>query len=178
MPYSAKPNRPSKPLNPAKLLDLGLHYVGRYATSKAKLAAYLTRKVRERGWDNPERRPDIEAMVEDFERLGYVDDAAYAASRARSLTLRGYGLRRVNEDLRAKGIGEQDAFEAREDSEAHSWQSANRFAQRKRIGPYAAEAAPVELKQKQFQAFLRAGHSFEIAKAFVEAEPGAVPLFE
>jgi regulatory protein len=169
--YRTKSNRPPKPLNPAKLRDLALHYVGRYATSKAKLSDYLNRKLRERGWDG-DLSADIDGIVEDFARLGYVDDAAFAASRARSLTQRGYGLRRVNEDLRAKGIAEADAQGARAESENESWHSADRFARRKRIGPYALEIAPPELQQKQLQAFLRAGHSFDIARAFVRAAPG------
>jgi regulatory protein len=169
--YRTKSNRPPKPLNPAKLRDLALHYVGRYATSKAKLSSYMNRKLRERGWDS-ETSPDIEGIVEDFARLGYVDDAAFAASRARSLTQRGYGVRRVSEDLRAKGISEADGSEARQASESESWQSADRFARRKRIGPYATEPAPPELQQKQLQAFLRAGHGFDTARAFIRAAPG------
>jgi regulatory protein len=171
------PDRLPKPLNPAKLRDLALHYVGRYATSRAKLATYLTRKIRERGWVEGATAPDIDTMIEDFNRLGYVDDAAYAASRARALTARGFGARRVNEDLRAKGITETDSSEAREDSENARWLSAERFAQRKRIGPFAAEQATPELQHKQFQAFLRAGHSCDIAKAFVRAAPGDVVEF-
>ena len=171
------PDRLPKPLNSAKLRDLALHYVGRYATSRAKLATYLTRKIRERGWVEGAKDPDIDAMIEDFDRLGYVDDVAYAASRARALTSRGFGARRVNEDLRAKGITETDSSEAREESGNARWQSAERFAQRKRIGPFATEQATPELQHKQFQAFLRAGHSFDIAKAFVRAAPGEVVEF-
>ena len=171
------PNRPPKPLNPVKLRDLALHYVGRYATSRAKLASYLNRKIHERGWEEGAQSPNIEAMIEDFDRLGYVNDAAYAASRGRALTSRGFGSRRIDEDLRAKGISETDTGEARQESENARWQSAQRFAQRKRIGPFAAEKASPELQHKQFQAFLRAGHSFDIAKAFVRAEPGEVVEF-
>jgi regulatory protein len=154
------------------LRELGLHYVGRYATSRAKLATYLNRKIRERGWVENSASPDVETLVEDFVRLGYVDDAAFAASRARSLTQRGYGLRRVNEDLRGKGITEDNSRDALDESEAERWQSADRFARRKRIGAYASEPATPELRQKQFQAFLRAGHGFDVAKVFVHAAPG------
>lgn len=174
MSRSNKPKRPPKPLDPTRLRDLALHYVGRYATSRAKLATYLNRKIRERGWAEGHPPADLSALVEDFSRLGYVDDAAFAASRARSLTQRGYGLRRVAEDLRAKGIEEPDATPAREESEAAKWESADRFARRKRIGPYAIEAAAPELRQKHLQAFLRAGHGFDLARAFVNAAPGEV----
>jgi regulatory protein len=167
-----------RPLNPLKLRDLALRYVGRYATSQARLMAYLQRKVKERGWDDAENGPQIEALTDDFVRLGFIDDKAFAASRARALTQRGMGLRRVNDELRAKGISESDSVEARELAEAERWQAADRFAKRKRIGPYAVMASPPELQQKQLQAFLRSGHSFEIAKKFVSAEPGEVLEFD
>ncbi|MGL5839985.1 MAG: RecX family transcriptional regulator, partial [Sphingorhabdus sp.] len=79
----------------------------------------------------------------------------------------GYGGRRISEDLRAKGIAEDDAGDAKAESEAQKWQSADRFAQRKRIGPYATEVASDDLKRKQLAAFLRAGHEFEIARMFI-----------
>jgi regulatory protein len=167
-----------RPLNQLKLRDLALRYVGRYATSQARLTAYLQRKVTERGWDDAESGPQIEALTDDFVRLGFVDDKAFAASRARALTQRGMGLRRLNEELRAKGISESDSVEARELAEAERWQAADRFAKRKRIGPYAVIASPPELQQKQLQAFLRSGHGFEIAKKFVRAEPGEVLEFD
>jgi regulatory protein len=171
---SFKPNRPPKPLNSTKLRDLALHYVGKYATSRAKLATYLQRKINERGWAQDTPPPDIHGLIEDFVRLAYVDDAAFAASRARSLTQRGYGLRRISEDLRAKGISDADGTDAKTESEHDSWNAAHRFARRKRIGPYAIEAAIPELRQKQMQAFLRAGHSFDIARTFVQASPGDI----
>ena len=45
--------RPRPPLDPEGLERLGLFYAGRYATTRAKLAAYLRRKLRERGWSGP-----------------------------------------------------------------------------------------------------------------------------
>lgn len=168
-----KPNKPRKPLNPMRLRDLGLHYVGKYATSRKKLTDYLLRKLRERGWEG-EAAPDIDGLVADFVRLNYIDDAAYAAARARTMAARGLGARRIDEDLRAKGIAVDDAEDARAESAAQKWQSADRFAQRKRIGPYASEPASDELKRKQFAAFLRAGHDFEIARKYVSALPGAI----
>jgi regulatory protein len=167
-----------RPLNPLKLRDLALRYVGRYATSQARLTAYLQRKVKERGWSDTEKAPQIDDLTADFVRLGFIDDVAFAASRARALSQRGMGLRRVNDELRAKGISESDSIEARELAETERWQAADRFAKRKRIGPYAKVTAPPELQQKQLQTFLRAGHGYEIAKKFVRAEPGEVPEFE
>lgn len=163
--------KPPPPLNDERLRGLALHYVGKYATTQAKLGAYLTRKIRERGW-NGERRTDVAALVEQFAELGYINDAQFAEARSRSFVRRGYGERRLNEDLRASGIGESDAVPAKEHMAESTFAAAENFARRKRLGPFASEAASLEKRQKQLHAFLRAGHGFEVAKRFVNAEPG------
>lgn len=165
--------KPPPPLNDDRLRGLALHYVGKYATTQAKLGAYLTRKIRERGWDG-ERRTDVAALVEQFAELGYIDDAQFAESRSRSFVRRGYGQRRLDEDLRASGIGEADAVAAKEHMAESNFAAAENFARRKRLGPFASEGAPADKRQKQLHAFMRAGHGFEMAKRFVFAEPGEV----
>lgn len=163
--------KPPPPLNDERLRGLALHYVGKYATTQAKLTTYLARKIRERGWSN-ERPPEIDALVEQFADLGYINDAQFAESRSRSFVRRGYGERRLTEDLRASGIGDADAVPAKEHMAESSFAAAENFARRKRLGPFASEAASPEKRQKQLHAFLRAGHGFEVARRFVNAEPG------
>ncbi len=157
------------PLNSSKLRALALHYVGKYATSRKKLKQYLERKVRERGWDESER-PDLEALVEEFASRSYVDDAVFAASKARSLLNRGYGLKRLEQDIYASGIEGEDQTEALAILRDNQWQAADNFARKKHIGPYAKEPASREKKQKQLGAFLRAGHDMKIAQKFVQAD--------
>jgi regulatory protein len=165
--------KPPPPLNNERLRGLALHYVGKYATTQAKLGTYLTRKIRERGWEG-ERRTDVAVLVEQFVELGYINDAQFAEARSRSFVRRGYGERRLNEDLRSCGIGESDAVPAKEHMTESTFTAAKNFARRKRLGPFASEAAPPEKRQKQLHAFLRAGHSFDVAKRFVNAAPGEI----
>lgn len=165
--------KPPPPLNDERLRGLALHYVGKYATTQAKLGAYLTRKIRERGW-NGERRTDVAALVEQFAELGYINDAQFAEARSRSFVRRGYGERRLNEDLRSSGIGDADAAPAKEHMAESTFAAAENFARRKRLGPFASEPAPPEKRQKQLHAFMRAGHGFDLAKRFVYAEPSDV----
>jgi regulatory protein len=171
---NAQPDKkPPPPLNDERLRGLALHYVGKYATTQSKLTTYLARKIRERGWSN-KRPPDIDALVRQFAELGYINDAQFAESRSRAFVRRGYGERRLNEDLRASGIVESDAIPAKQHMAESTFAAAENFARRKRLGPFASEAATPEKRQKQLHAFLRAGHGFEIAKRFVNAEPGVV----
>src|SRR5690606_37160311 len=88
--------RAPRPLDGTRLEELALAYVARFATSAAKLERYLIRKLRERGWEG-ESPPDVAAIVSRHTELGYIDDDAYARSKAGGLLRRGYGPRRVRQ---------------------------------------------------------------------------------
>ena len=166
--------KPRPPLDPEALERLALHYVGRYATTRAKLAAYLRRKIVERGWSDA-APPPIERLIERFAEAGYINDAAFATARAASLQRRGYGERRVDQALKAAGIDDEDASEAREQTSGAAWAAALRFAERKRIGPYAAEVADRQVREKAFAAMLRAGHRMDLVRRVINASPGEIP---
>lgn len=159
----------------AEALDrLALSYTGRYATTRAKLRSYLARKLAERGWAG-EGQPPLEALIGRLAGLGYVDDKAFAAGRAAALGRRGYGERRVRQALAAAGIGEEDGTEAREQARDGAWDAALRFAQRRRIGPFASEEADRAGREKALAAMLRAGHPLAVARRLVAARPGDIP---
>jgi regulatory protein len=157
------PRRPRPPLDEAALKELALAYVARFATSRAKLAQYLRRKLMERGWAGPGAAP-IAAIAERLADAGYIDDPAYALAKARSLGARGYGERRVDMALRAAGIEQEDGAAARDLARDTATEAALRYAKRRKIGPYGA--APVDRREsdKALAAMIRAGHAFEVAK--------------
>jgi regulatory protein len=167
------PRRALPPLDESKLNELALRYVGRFATTRAKLRSYLARKIRERGWDGA-REPDLAGVAERFAEQGYIDDAAYALAKSEALTGRGYGKRRVLEGLRAAGVAEDDGVRAREHADGEAVAAALRFAKRRKIGPFAAQALrdPKE-REKALGAMVRAGHSFSLARAIIALVPGA-----
>lgn len=160
------PRKPS-PLSNTKLEELALAYVARFATTRAKLEGYLTRKLRERGWDG-DTLPDTPALARRFAEAGYVDDAVYARMKSESLLRRGYGGRRVGEALRAAGVDEvvrQDVAPA--GGEAR--QAAFVLARRRRFGPFADPLPDRPQRDKQIGAMLRAGHTLDNARQIVEA---------
>ena len=165
----ARKERP--PLTPDTLGELALNYVGRFATTRAKLVTYLRRKVGERGWGDI-HGPDLEAIASSFAERGYIDDKAYAMSKSRALTSRGYGLRRVEQALRSAGVEEADASGARDLASEEAVEAALRFAQRRRIGPFAAMRPDPKARERGLAAMVRAGHSFGIARALIDLEPG------
>jgi len=171
------------PLDSETLRDLALSYTARYATTGAKLEAYLARKIRERGVaEDGEGRLvelDVGALVARLVELGYVDDDAFARARSRDLTTRGYGARRVEQALWAAGVEEEVRGE-HAPGEAERRRAAMLMARKRGFGPYArGEAAEAEdepsppidpaRQEKQIAAMLRAGHDYEHVRKVLEA---------
>jgi regulatory protein len=160
------------PLDQQRLGELALRYVGRFATTRVRLRAYLERKIRERGWDAP-RPPDVEAIADRFADLGYVDDAGYALAKSRALAGRGYGKRRVTEALRVAGIADEDCAAAQAHAEAEQVAAALRFAEKRRIGPFGEPGrCDPRRNEKALGAMVRAGHPFDLARAILSLPPG------
>jgi len=171
--------RVKPPLDEGALRDLALSYAARFASTGARLEAYLLRKLRERGTatdaDGREARIDIPALVARLVDLGYVDDAAYARMRARDLGARGYGARRVEQALWAAGVDEDIRAETAP-GEAARRRAAVLMAQKRRLGPYGTArddgADPLALRkarEKAVAAMLRAGHDYADVRFILDA---------
>jgi regulatory protein len=168
----SKTRRAPPPLSQSALQDLALRYVGKYATTRAKLQTYLARKVRERGWDG-DRGPDLEALANRFAELGYIDEASYAMAKSRALSARGYGKQRLVQNLRHAGVGDDDSRAAFDAAETEAVSAAVRFAQRRRIGPFAARTGDRHERERWIAAMVRAGHAFGLARAIAGLPAGA-----
>ena len=169
------------PLDSARLKELALAYVARFATSGGRLTAYLDRKLRERGWagDTP---PDVPALVAAMVGRGYVDDAGFALARGAGLMRRGYGARRIAQTLAHDGIAPALVAEA-SGTELARRQAALAFAQRRRLGPFGrgsgenGDRAQGRLdpatRTRQVTAMQRAGHPLSAAWALIDAADAA-----
>lgn len=164
-----RPRSKPKPLDAAALERLALRYVERFATTRGRLADYLSRKIRERGWDGAAADPA--ALVQRLADLGYVDDRAFAEMRAAAMQRRGLGGRRVAGAFRAAGIDTDDAEAVAPAIEDRAVAAALAFARRKRIGPYGLSVPDRAVREKQLAAMLRAGHGFALSSKIVAAAP-------
>lgn len=160
-------SRPAKPLDSRAFDELALGYVARFATSAAKLESYLARKLRERGWEG-EGAPDIRATVARLVELGYVDDEAFARTRAGGLLRRGYGERRIGQALHAAGIDEEVRAAVRP-AASEGRRAALAMARKRRFGPFGSGPLDRPAREKQLAALLRAGHPLDSARRLVDA---------
>lgn len=159
--------RVAPPLDEAGLRDLALHYAARFATTRLKLLRYLARKLKERGWAGSQPAA-LEVLADRLAELGYVNDAAFAAMKSRTMAVRGLGHRRVTEQLHAAGVGEADRGDVPDEQAALA--TALAFARRKRLGPFARERSDdPAARQKALAAMLRAGHAMGVARQILAA---------
>jgi len=162
--------RDMPPLDHAALERMALRYVERFATTRARLASYLRRKIVERGWDGPAADPvGIAARMAE---LGYVDDRAFAEAKAKSMARRGLGARRVTAAWRAAGVEEEDACALSPEVAERAVEAAFLFARRRRFGPFAAEQPDRARREKQVAAMVRAGHGADLSRRIVRMAPG------
>ncbi|HTT81358.1 MAG TPA: RecX family transcriptional regulator [Stellaceae bacterium] len=178
MTRSAQAGSAPRALDAALLETWALSYLARYASSADNLRRVLMRRVRRLlGADRDTLRAAdalIEALVARYCDAQLLDDAAYAAARARRDLARGRSLRRIAAGLAAKGVGGADAAAAigalREGAADPDLVAAVAFARRRRLGPFRAQERD---RDRELAAFVRAGFARQTAEAVLACADAA-----
>jgi regulatory protein len=167
-------------IEPALIEKWALGYLERFASSAENLRRVLRRRVRRRMRDDDAamRAADalIDALVIRYRDTGLIDDAAYAAGRARARLARGQSLRKITAGLMAKGVGADDRAAAlqtlRETAPDPDLAAACAFARRRRLGPFRRTPGD---RARELAAFARAGFARREAEAVLGcADPEAI----
>jgi len=166
-------------IGPALLDKWALGYLERFASSAENLRRVLRRRVRRRTSDNEtvqRAAAQIDELVARFQESGLLDDAAYAAARARGRLARGEPLRRIAAGLASKGVDVEDRAAAldalRATASDPDLAAACAFARRRRLGPYRRGPAD---RNRELGSFARAGFGRREAEAVLGcADPEAV----
>lgn len=166
------------------------HYLGRFAASSAHLRRVLMTKVdrsaRHHDTDPADGTKFVDAVIAKFERLGFLNDKAFAAMRARSLFATGTPLRGIRFKLKQQGVGEDDIEAAlaelgEEEAVANlDLAAAVKLAERRRLGPFsnADEETRRANRDRDLGRLARAGFSYDIASRVIEAEDADLLRFE
>lgn len=126
----------------------------------------LTRRLRDKGYDKAEIEPLLDRLAE----VGLVDDIEYArAFIAGRWGRRASGWRKIEQDLRGRGIGAEDLAEARRRFEADQGGPADEQAAARKVIEQAARryAAldPRARRQRLTALLMRRGFSYETIDA-------------
>ncbi|CAK0765110.1 Regulatory protein RecX [Azospirillaceae bacterium] len=184
---SREPRLP-KPVTEQSLEDAAVAYLERYAASETGvrrvLMARVDRSFRLHGTNRDQGRLWVEALIERFRRLGFLNDAAYARTKALSLRRRGASTRAIRDRLAAQGIAPdltqaalieaaQEILDVSENEERLPDEAdeaaAKAFARRRRLGPFRAPQERAERRMKDIAALGRAGFSYETARRVIDA---------
>ncbi len=177
-PRSARPLPPVGPVpDRAALHEAALRHLARFAATEAGLVRVLDRRIarwaRAAGADAEAAAP-AKAAARDVARAlagsGVVDDAAFAAARARSLTRAGRSRRAVSAHLAAKGVAPELARQSLPDPEQEV-AAALAYASRRRLGPFRREDAGDEVRRRELGSLARAGFPQGVAERALEMDP-------
>ncbi len=155
---------------PSRLHEAALAHLARYGTTQAGIIRVLNRRVdrwvRAVGDADPEIIANLRRAVRDVaQRLvaaGVIDDAAFAESRARTLTRAGRSSRAVAAHLGARGVDREVVRAALPDDPEMQLAACLALARRRRIGPYRRpDVEPNEIREMGMLA--RAGFEHEVA---------------
>lgn len=146
--------------------DKALEYLGQRLHSRAELHKKLMR--REYGEDV------VLAVMEDLERLGYVDDERFAKTRALSAAQhKHHGRRRAMAELLRSGVASQVAERALEDvySQADSLASARQLAEKQ--APRLRRLDPMVARRRLAGMLQRRGFDYDTIKPVIDQVLGA-----
>ena len=169
-PEKAKPD-PGPPPGEAALRDAALAYLARYSATQASLLRVLGRRVARwaRAAEAPAEATEAplaaaRTVVARLAALGVVDDAAFAANRARALNRAGRSRRAIAAHLQAKGAPSDAAVLP--DDPAAELAAALLYSSRRRMGPFrppSGEAPDPDARLRDLARLARAGFPAAVA---------------
>lgn len=164
---------------PKSLENAAIHYLERFSTSRANLKRVLMNRVarsaKAHGTDPNEGLGWIETLLDKLEGLGYLNDKAYAETKAESMNRRGKPTNQVRWALKLKGV-DQDTAEGAlsklsDETEGEPDRAAAlSYARKKRLGPFRPPDLREEHRAKDIQTLARAGFGWDLAREIIDGD--------
>ena len=164
-------------MSEAALHDAALAHLARYATTEAGLRRVLDRRIDRWARANDgvaeaetvagtvaAARGAARAVVARLAAAGALNDAVFAASRARSLARAGRSRQAIAAHLAAKGVARETARAALPSEAETELAAALILARRRRIGPFRAAPADPVAGRRERGGLARAGFGHEVAE--------------
>ena len=179
--HSHTPKPPPKPPTQAGLHEAALNHLARYATTQVGLARVLNRRIdrwaRASELDSDtlaprvaEARGGVGAIVARLAASGVVDDANFAAIRARGLHRAGRSRRAVAAHLAARGVAPDLSQAALPDGPEAELDAALVMTRKRRIGPFRTGEVDLAGRNREFGILARAGFTQEVARMALDMD--------
>lgn len=153
-----------------------IHYLQRFPASTAHLRRVLRRKAAR--IENPPKDVDVDALldhaVQVAQRMGLVDDAAFARGLAGSLHRKGSSRRLIEQKMRQKLVPAEEIAAALDelfaDLEDPELDAAWAYARRRKLGPFRDPEQRKDRRTKDLAALARRGFGYRTASKVVDAD--------
>ena len=175
-----KPTMLRKPAH-VRMMNKAIDYLGRYASSRHKLGHILQRFASRKltDYDAKDIVAAIQQTIDQCSQLGYLNDQEFAVTVARSQRRVGRSQAAIRRRLRQHALSDDiiahALAEADENSANGDLRAAIRFAQRRRLGPFAQRhSAHRQLldahqwKRRDLGRMARAGFSMATSKQILD----------
>ena len=157
-----------------RLMNKAIHYLERYSASEHRLREVLSRFATRKLADTEpaEVCSAMTRVVEKCQRLGYVDDVAFAASQARSQRRQGKSTMAIRRRLRQHALDDAAIATALHTADADHQDAelaaAIHFVRRRRLGPFFKGVADERTRHRHMGSLARAGFSMSICRAILD----------
>ena len=175
---SERPTGPRK-ATARHLENAALYYLARREAPRAHLRRLLMRRVERsakvHGTDPEEGEAQVDRILARLEGDGFLDDARYAAGRARGLFRRGASKAKIAAKLKEKGVGEETVAGALDDLHAEAedpeFAAAVALARRRGLGPYRSDPeSRADNRRRDLAVMGRNGFAYPVARRVIDAE--------
>lgn len=164
----------------------GLAYLDRYGGPRARIVRTLERRARRKELSPAQAAEAVARAMEKLDALGVIDDRAFARGKAQALRRRGQSRRAALAKLTATGIDRSlatetldaldaeagvDDFDAANAAEAAERRAAERYAERRRFGPWRFDPEDrAARRDRDVAAMTRAGFGLRLAMAVIDRQ--------
>lgn len=169
-------SKPPKPITAARLENIALAYLERFAASAASLRRVLMRRLARAGGQGEAEVGMVDELVERFLRAGLLDDRRYAEGKAATLHRRGAPVSVIRRHLHERGVDGDLVDDAVNGLAADlgggstDLAAAAHYVRRRKLGPCRPPDSRAVHRQRDLAALGRAGFSWEIARAVIDGE--------
>lgn len=177
-----KPDSQTRPPSGEKikkrLMNKALHYLARYASTRARLEDVLLRFARRKlELADPDLvRRLIADVIDEAEQLGYINEAVFASQKVRAGRLAGRSGRALGQKLLQAGLTKEQIgaaiTEQAAGQENAELAAALVYARKRRLGPYASapDRPDPNWQQREIARLARAGFSWDICQQVLGLE--------
>jgi regulatory protein len=165
--------RVPKPMTKRRLRNIATHYFTQRTTTRGHLRRLLMNRIRtslrHHEGSETEMAGWLDAILDDLERMGLLNDRAWATSRLERLRRQGHSERVIRTRLRAKLVPPALIDELLEDRPIDPLEAAIRFARKRRIGPFR-EGDRAARRDKDLGKLARGGFPYDIAREVLDLD--------